>query len=321
MIRGLRCSPLGHKTLRQCCQQHAHAQSSLARPKNVLSIQSHVVFGHAGNSAATFPMRRLGVNVWPLNTVQYSNHTQYPEGFEGLIIPGEQISLVADGIEAIGELSRCDAVLSGYIGSAAQGKLILEVVAKIKALNPNAIYCCDPVMGSPEKGCIVPEDVTNFLAESALVGANIISPNILELEQITKRKLTSVDEAISACQHCLESTPQLELCFVKHLSYAAIDKGCFEMLLVSKDGDAWHISTPLLPFEKPPVGVGDLTSGMFLANYLQGKSPVECLEATTASYFAVMEATHELGEYELQLVAAQDRLVAPERTFTAQKLR
>jgi pyridoxine kinase len=79
-------------------------------------------------------MRRLGVNVWPLNTVQYSNHTQYPEGFEGLIIPGEQISLVADGMERIGELARVDAVLSGYIGSAVQGKLILEVVYSLFAL-------------------------------------------------------------------------------------------------------------------------------------------------------------------------------------------
>ncbi len=38
--------------------------------KNILAIQSHVVYGHAGNSAAEFPMRRLGANVWPLNTVQ-----------------------------------------------------------------------------------------------------------------------------------------------------------------------------------------------------------------------------------------------------------
>ena len=43
--------------------------------KNILAIQSHVVYGHAGNSAAEFPMRRLGANVWPLNTVQFSNHT------------------------------------------------------------------------------------------------------------------------------------------------------------------------------------------------------------------------------------------------------
>ena len=49
----------------------------MKRTPHLLAIQSHVVFGHAGNSAAVFPMQRIGVNVWPLNTVQFSNHTQY----------------------------------------------------------------------------------------------------------------------------------------------------------------------------------------------------------------------------------------------------
>ena len=129
------------------------------------------------------------------------------------------------------------------------------------------------------------------MAGSALVGANIISPNILELEQITKGKIGTVDEAIEACSYCLETASQLDLCFVKHLSYAGFDQNSFEMLLVQRGGAAWHISTPLLPMAKAPVGVGDLTSAVFLANYLQGKSPVECLEATTAAYFAVMEVT------------------------------
>ena len=102
--------------------------SRLVRPQNVLSIQSHVVFGHAGNSAAVFPMRRLGVNVWPLNTVQYSNHTQYDAGFQGMVIPADQINAVVQGIADIGELEKCDAVLSGYLGSAEQGALILEAV-------------------------------------------------------------------------------------------------------------------------------------------------------------------------------------------------
>ena len=53
--------------------------------KNILAIQSHVVFGHAGNSAAEFPMRRLGANVWPLNTVQFSNHT--PVSYTHLTLP------------------------------------------------------------------------------------------------------------------------------------------------------------------------------------------------------------------------------------------
>ena len=87
--------------------------------KNVLAIQSHVVYGFAGNKSATFPMQLLGVDVWALNTVQFSNHTQYGK-WTGMVIPQEQIGEIANGLDAIGKLQECDALLSGYLGSAEQ---------------------------------------------------------------------------------------------------------------------------------------------------------------------------------------------------------
>lgn len=96
--------------------------------KSVLSIQSHVVFGCAGNSAAVFPMRRLGMDVWPINTVQFSNHTQYAQGWQGMAMPAGHISALVKGLGNIEALSGCDAVLSGYLGSAEQGDEILTVV-------------------------------------------------------------------------------------------------------------------------------------------------------------------------------------------------
>jgi len=121
--------------------------------KNVLSIQSHVVFGHAGNSASVFPMRRLGVNVWPLNTVQFSNHTQYGH-WEGSAIDASQMLALVEGIGAIGVLPRCDAVLSGYLGTPEQAQSVIEIVRAVKAANPHARYFCDPVMGTTT-GCRV----------------------------------------------------------------------------------------------------------------------------------------------------------------------
>ena len=106
------------------------------RPKAVMSIQSHVCFGAAGNSAAVFPMRRLGVEVWPVNTVQFSNHTQYGQ-WEGLATPTEQIGLLAKGIEDIGMLGRCNAVLSGYLGTEEQGEQ-----ASGCSCRHRAIACC-----------------------------------------------------------------------------------------------------------------------------------------------------------------------------------
>ena len=108
--------------------------------KNILAIQSHVVYGHAGNSAAEFPMRRLGANVWPLNTVQFSNHTQYGK-WTGCVMPPSHLTEIVQGIAAIDKLHTCDAVLSGYLGSAEQGEHILGIVRQVKAANPQAKYC------------------------------------------------------------------------------------------------------------------------------------------------------------------------------------
>ena len=104
---------------------------------NILSIQSHVAFGHVGNSAAMFPLQRIGIEVWPIHTVQFSNHTGYG-GWKGRVFDAGMIREVVAGIEARGVLGECDGVLSGYMGSADIGAAILDAVATVKRANPAA---------------------------------------------------------------------------------------------------------------------------------------------------------------------------------------
>ncbi|ELY3467262.1 pyridoxal kinase PdxY [Cronobacter universalis] len=285
--------------------------------KNILAIQSHVVFGHAGNSAAEFPMRRLGANVWPLNTVQFSNHTQYGQ-WTGAVMPPSHLTEIVQGIAAIGQLSRCDAVLSGYLGSAEQGEHILGIVRQVKAANPQAKYFCDPVMGHPEKGCIVAPGVAEFHARFALPASDIIAPNLLELEMLSGHAVASVDEAVATARELIARGPQIVL--VKHLARAGYHQDRFEMLLVTSD-EAWHISRPLVDFgARQPVGVGDVTSGLLLVKLLQGATLREALEHVTAAVYDIMVTTKRMEEYELQVVAAQDGIARPEHYFTAVKL-
>ncbi|EKM0528316.1 pyridoxal kinase PdxY [Cronobacter turicensis] len=285
--------------------------------KNILAIQSHVVFGHAGNSAAEFPMRRLGANVWPLNTVQFSNHTQYGQ-WTGAVMPPSHLTEIVQGIAAIGQLSRCDAVLSGYLGSAEQGEHILEIVRQVKTANPQAKYFCDPVMGHPEKGCIVAPGVAEFHARFALPASDIIAPNLLELEILSGHAVASVDEAVATARELIARGPQIVL--VKHLARAGYHQDRFEMLLVTSD-EAWHISRPLVDFgARQPVGVGDVTSGLLLVKLLQGATLREALEHVTAAVYDIMVTTKRMEEYELQVVAAQDGIAQPEHYFTAVKL-
>lgn len=285
--------------------------------KNILAIQSHVVFGHAGNSAAEFPMRRMGANVWPLNTVQFSNHTQYGH-WTGTVMPATHLTDIVKGIAAIDRLKTCNAVLSGYLGSAEQGEQILEIVRQVKQANPDAWYFCDPVMGHPEKGCIVAPGVAEFHCKASLPASDIIAPNLLELEMLSGSSVANVDEAVTVSRQLIAQGPKIVL--VKHLARAGRRSDRFEMLLVTAQ-EAWHISRPLIDFGvRQPVGVGDLTSGLLLVNLLKGETLKQSLEHTTAAVYEVMLKTHEMGEYELQLVAAQDLIAQPQQHFAAEKL-
>ena len=117
----------------------------------ILSIQSHVSYGHVGNSAAVFPLQRRGHEVWPVLTVNYSNHTGYGD-WGGPIIAPEDVRAVIDGIDRREALARVDAVLSGYQGGAGIADVIIDTVKRVKALNPDAVYACDPVMGNAKSG-------------------------------------------------------------------------------------------------------------------------------------------------------------------------
>ncbi|EEX3005326.1 pyridoxal kinase PdxY [Escherichia coli] len=303
--------------------------------KNILAIQSHVVYGHAGNSAAEFPMRRLGANVWPLNTVQFSNHTQYGK-WTGCVMPPSHLTEIVQGIAAIDKLHTCDAVLSGYLGSAEQGEHILGIVRQVKAANPQAKYFCDPVMGHPEKGCIVAPGVAEFHVRHGLPASDIIAPNLVELEILCEHAVNNVEEAVLAARELIAQGPQIVL--VKHLARAGYSRDRFEMLLVTADeawhisrdrfemllvtaDEAWHISRPLVDFGmRQPVGVGDVTSGLLLVKLLQGATLQEALEHVTAAVYEIMVTTKAMQEYELQVVAAQDRIAKPEHYFSATKL-
>ena len=284
---------------------------------NILAIQSHVVFGHAGNSAAEFPMRRLGANVWPLNTVQFSNHTQYGQ-WTGCVMPPAHLTEIVQGIAAIDQLKRCDAVLSGYLGSAEQGEHILGIVRQVKAANPQAKFFCDPVMGHPEKGCIVAPGVAEFHKRYAMPASDIIAPNLIELEILAGRDVKDVNDAVLAARELIAQGPEIVL--VKHLARAGYSQDRFEMLLVTVD-EAWHISRPLIDFgTRHPVGVGDVTSGLLLVKLLQGASLRDALEHVTAAVYEIMVTTKAMGEYELQVVAAQDHIAKPEHCFSATQL-
>ncbi|WP_153100081.1 pyridoxal kinase PdxY [Paraburkholderia hayleyella] len=286
--------------------------------KNVLSIQSHVVFGHAGNSAAVFPMQRLGVNVWPLNTVQFSNHTQYGH-WSGSVLETSQMPALVEGIGAIGMLPRCDAVLSGYLGATEQAQAVVDIVRTVKSANPHARYFCDPVMGSQTRsGCQVEPGIQTFLVQTMPAIADVMMPNHSELQRLAGRELETVDEALAACHELIQRGPAVVL--VKHLLDRNSPADCFNMLVVTAD-EAWLGQRPLYPFTRHPVGVGDLTSAVFVARTLLGDSVRHAFEHALAAVHSVVRRTWEANRYELELVAAQHDIAHPPDWFEATAVR
>jgi pyridoxine kinase len=280
-----------------------------------LSLQSHVAYGYVGNRAATFPLQRLGHEVWAVNTVEFSNHTGYG-AWRGRTAPADQVADIVHGIEALGLLPKCDALLTGYVGDAALADVVLETARKVRAANPRAIWCCDPVLGDTDTGIYVKPGIDTFFKERALPAADLITPNHFELEHLCGRKVSTLAEALAAARELLKG-PRLAL--ITSLIRADAPAGQIEMLAVERNA-AWRIATPLIGFDIMPNGTGDMVAALFTAHWLQDGTVAAALEKSAASVFAVLEATLAMGERELQIVAAQERLVAPTRQFKAEAL-
>ena len=282
---------------------------------SILSIQSLVAYGHAGNSAALFPMQRLGKVVWPVMTVHFSNHTGYGD-WKGPLLTSGDVADVIEGVGNRGALERCEAVLSGYQGAEDVGAVILDAVAKVKAANASAIYCCDPVMGDVGRGMFVRPGIPEFMRDQVVPAADVITPNHFELDFLAGTETSTTDELVAAVDAVRATGPETVL--VTSVIVDDTPDDALDMVVVGREG-AWRTRFPRLSVNPP--GAGDLTAAVFLANVLDGRPLEDALARTTASVFAVVQATADAGEREMRIVQTQDELAAPSRTFPAERLR
>ena len=278
---------------------------------SVLSVQSRVAYGHVGNAASVFPLQRLGIEAWALDTVVFSNHTGHGQ-WRGSAIAAAEIAALFEGIAALGVLPQIDAVLSGYLGDAATGPILLDIVERVRAANPSTLFCVDPVIGDIGTGRYVTDGIAEFFRDRALALADIVTPNRFELEYLTGAAITSLAEAAEAAAALRGCGPDIVL-------VTSLDGNPERMTMLAAGPDgAWAVETPRLPVMLN--GCGDVTAALFLAHLLRGESLRDALALTAAAIFAVIETTARLGRYELALVAAQDELAAPSRRFAPVRL-
>lgn len=281
---------------------------------NVLSIQSHVAYGHVGNSSAVFPMQRLGVEVWPIHTVQFSNHTGYGS-WKGRVVDGPAIEELVDGIADRGVLQSCDGLLSGYMGSADIGNAILSTLARVRALNPAALYCCDPVIGDIGRGVFVRPGVPEFMRDHAVPAADIVTPNQFELEYlsgIATDTVAGVKEAIAAVHRLGPKVVLVTSIETREMPSDALD------MIAGEGGRYWRVRTPKLSLSVN--GAGDAIAALFFVHYARSQSAEIALIEASASIFGLLKRTAEAGSREILTVAAQDEFVSPTHRFPAKEI-
>ncbi len=279
---------------------------------NILSIQSHVSYGYVGNKAATFPLQALGFEVWPVNTVQFSNHTGYGH-WQGDICTAEQIRAVIHGLISLDLARQCDAILSGYIGDKEIGQVILETVQQFRQANPKLIYLCDPVMATPNgKACFVKPDIPDFFRKQSLTVANVITPNHFEAEYLYGKKINSLDDLKQAA-HFFHRQGIL-IFIVTRLNLKEKNKFNSEKsiaFLSSKSGQ-WLAAMSIPNISTPINGTGDLFSALYLGHLLLSQDPLAAFSLALNKTHQVIQSTHTANRRELKIIGNDYKQAAPD---------
>jgi pyridoxine kinase len=281
----------------------------------ILSIQSHVVYGHVGNSAAVFALQRLGIEVWPIHTVQFSSHAGYP-GWKGRAFDAAFVDELVTGLRGIGALGTCSGVLTGYIGRPEIGEAALRAVAAAReATSGRAVYACDPVIGDEGRGIYVAPGIGEFFRDRALREADIVTPNAFELEFLTGIVPRDASTARAALVSLLARGPKVVVATSLRLEDTPADT--LDLAVADASG-AWRLRTPILPIAVN--GAGDLLSALFLAHWLERRAAPAALAEATGSVYGIVSKTLAVQSRELQLIAAQAEIVAPSRRFAPESL-
>lgn len=290
----------------------------------VLSIQSHTVQGYVGNKAAVFPLQLLGFDVDPINSVQFSNHTGYPV-WRGQVLNGEELWNLIEGLEA-NDLLYYTHLLTGYIGSLSFLECVLRVVEKLRSVNPNLIYVCDPVMGD-EGTFYIPQNLVPVYREKVLHLASIVTPNQFEAEKLTGCSIKTEGDALQACKLLHSAGPSKVVITSLEMNGSLLLIGS-SMKAKDEAPEQFRISMSKIP--EYFTGTGDLMTALILgwshkypndlekATELAVSSLQSVLKRTVADYLAV-NVKPCVKQLELRLIQCQEEIKSPQVTHFAER--
>lgn len=262
--------------------------------KTVLLISSFLSASQVGATASAFCFRRLGLDVVILPTTLFGRHPGW--GAAGGMAVAK--STLLDMWEAIAAQNiKFDGVMTGYMAAEDHIDLAVDIIKSVREDNPNSKILVDPVKGDHGR-LYIPEHRARALAERLVPQADILTPNLYELEYLTRRPLKTHANIIHAARGI-----------------------CSDVLVTSvpingQIGALWVNETSATyvghdNFDTIPNGGGDSLAALFLAHRLLGMSPQHAQQAAVSSIFEILSAARH-GQYtELPLTQYQDKLTQP----------
>jgi len=286
----------------------------------ILSIQSQVIHGHVGNQAATLPLQMQGFEIWAVPVAILAHHPGQGAPVPLFVAPAQMRDWLK-ALQLLPEAADIAGVITGWLGRAAIGDPIIEMIRGLRAARPGLPILCDPVMGDLDSGLYVEPDLAAWIRDHLVAEADILTPNQFELEYLTGRRTGSLQDVLEAAERLRAQMRPGGQRLLAVTSFRRGDGGvnAAEALVMNDEG-AWLASLPDLG-SKVPKGAGDLFAALFLARLLKGKTPKKALAFACAGCFGLLAAAARAGLRDMPLVAAREELLRPQSEPMLQRLR
>jgi pyridoxine kinase len=254
------------------------------RHTSVLILSSLVAASQVGGSAQAAVLAARGIDAMLVPTVLFGRHPGLgPPG--GAPVSTDVFAGVLGGVEAAGEFARLDAVIAGYFADPDQVRITARAIDRVRRAAPRALVIVDPIMGDEIEGLYVPPPVAEAIAAHLVARADLIAPNLWELERLAGRAANDPAAVVAAARAL--GRPAL---------VSSVRSGG-KIAVVYADGThGWVASHRLLA--GAPKGTGDRLTVLFTAARLEGATPREALESAVRDVAAM--AAGEALEVEVE---------------------
>lgn len=188
---------------------------------------------------------------------------------------------------------------------------LADIIEELKTLNPDLIYLCDPVLGDNGK-LYVPEGLVKIYIDRVIPQADIITPNLFELELIYGSQINSETDIFKALEHCHSKGTQTVI-----ISSCKGDTPN-DLVLYASSKDSQHIIK--IKFDRLAgsfAGTGDAFAAMFLAWFTKLKDLKSACEHSISAMLHILNRTNSARIdddqiLEMSLVQSKRDIESPE---------